>query len=306
MIAVYQTVNSHAPAIHWWLANDSRFGPQLYESLFLNNNPDDDNIGSIISEVRNLNDIDPDLYENHQESLREMENKEDPEIVDCTSTYFNYNKKYQYPVWSNYFGSCHKLSVPQADKLIFAQSSTEESAFFYMTQYAFNEITSPLAVDRQSFLWWQDHVYVDGKDVGKWREIWYEKYHQKTIDDLMCGKLCYMWQLNFAHWDLYHALARGEEEFDLDYSFSRLFKVKYNPSDINTQKEILNSLDNKNFNYLKMDVEWFNKTDVILDYIGVSSSSKLDDAAKWYSKQYYEAVKRYKRVYNKYYRGIEL
>ena len=49
-IGIYQTVNAHAPAIHWWLAHDNRFGPQLYYGM----NPalSGDNIGSIVNEIR--------------------------------------------------------------------------------------------------------------------------------------------------------------------------------------------------------------------------------------------------------------
>ena len=88
-IAIYQTVNAHAPAIHCWLAHDPRFGPQLYEAM-----PpacDYERIGSIVQENRIVDEcIDNNEYDMHQESLREMENKEAINgIVDCTSRYLS-------------------------------------------------------------------------------------------------------------------------------------------------------------------------------------------------------------------------
>ena len=56
-IAIYQTVNAHAPAIHWWLAQDKRFGPQLYQGMAPICNGEQ--IGSIVQEIRN-EDIDAD------------------------------------------------------------------------------------------------------------------------------------------------------------------------------------------------------------------------------------------------------
>ena len=49
---------------------------------------------------------------------------------------------YQYPVWSNYFGCTrYPNSVPLGDKLLFAKSTTNDDAMFYITQYAFMKLT---------------------------------------------------------------------------------------------------------------------------------------------------------------------
>ena len=198
-IAIYQTVNAHAPAIHWWLAQDKRFGPQLYQGL----NPvhEDEHIGSIVQEIRN-EEIDADVYAIHQESLREMENKEAVNgIVDCTSSYFNFARKYEYPVWSNYFGATKENAVTiDCDKLLFAKSTTNNDAMFYITQYAFNKLTIN-EVNDHSRIWWEDHKLIAGKVLDNWKEIWYRDYHDQCIQDFHNGKLQYMWQLNFAHWD---------------------------------------------------------------------------------------------------------
>ena len=306
-IGIYQTVNSHAPAIHWWLAHDPRFGPQLYEGknpCFIGKH-----IGSLVEEIRGNpvtkeidQDMDPELYDIHQESLREMENKDAiNNQVDCTSAYFEFNKQFQYPVWSNYFGSTFYIKNRiKCDKLIFAESTTEQSAFFYITQYAFNKI-DVAQVNDHSEIWWKDHMLMGGNDIGRWKEVWYKDYHNQCIADCHSGKLQYMWQLNFAHWDLFEALNKGSSTFKLDYSVYRLFEKKLNPSDIEGQQSSIRSLKENNADHLLVDIEWFNNTDIILDYLGISNSAELIKAAEIYSTRYYSALKEYERIYNKYY-----
>ena len=118
----------------------------------------------------------------------------------------------------------------------------------------------------------------------------------------MSGKLQYMWQLNFAHWDLYHQLLHDEPAFKLDYSFHRLFKEKHDPSDIESQNQSLTNIQKNNIDHLVVDVKWFNNTDVILDYLGISNSTELDNAAQVYSERYKQVVEAYDILYNKYYK----
>jgi len=307
-IGIYQTVNAHAPAIHWWLAHDPRFGPQLYEGA--EPRPNKLAIGNIAQELRNdeqTQEINEELYDIHQESLREMENKRESlengiPRIECTSEYFKFNKQFQYPVWSNYFGSCYSPEfAPLADKLIFAQSTTKQSAMFYITQYAFN-ILSLTELTNHCKIWWEDHMLMGGDDIGKWKEIWYRDYHDQCIADLNSGKLQYMWQLNFAHWDLFEALLdNGDGKFELDYSFYRLFEEKHNPEDVYGQNDALGHIKENNIDHLVVDVEWFKNTDVILDYLGVSNSQILKDTAKLYHTRYYAVKHAYKKLYNKYY-----
>jgi hypothetical protein len=315
-IAIYQTVNAHAPAIHWWLAQDKRFGPQLYERL----DPvcNGDQIGSIVQEIRGADVTDHKIYDAHQESLRELENKKDVNgIVDCTSAYFDANKGfwgngedpivgYEYPVWSNYFG-CTKntQAVPLCDKLLFAQSTVEQSAMFYITQYAFNKITIN-DIDDHSKIWWEDHMLMGGEVIGNWKEIWYKDYHNKCIDDFHNNKLQYMWQLNFAHWDLFNSLENSDGKFDLDYSPKRLFEEKHNTDDIEAQDVSIKSMKENNVDHLLVDIEWFNNTDVILDYLSIKNSKALDDAALLYKERYKVVCKAYEELSNKYYKGIIL
>ena len=300
-IAIYQTVNAHAPAIHWWLAQDKRFGPQLYQGL----NPvhEDEHIGSIVQEIRN-EEIDADVYDIHQESLREMENKEAVNgIVDCTSSYFNFARKYEYPVWSNYFGATKESAVTiDCDKLLFAKSTTDNDAMFYITQYAFNKLTIN-EVNDHSRIWWEDHKLIAGKVLDNWKEIWYRDYHDQCIQDFHNGKLQYMWQLNFAHWDLHNMLLENKSKFTLDYSIERLFEEKHKTDDIDRQQITIKSMTDNNVDHLLVDIEWFNNTSAILDYLSLSNSETLIQTALLYGERYTEVINAYDKLFNKYYKG---
>tara|TARA_R110001592_G_scaffold257406_1_gene520976 strand:+ start:348 stop:1259 length:912 start_codon:yes stop_codon:yes gene_type:complete len=300
-IAIYQTVNAHAPAIHWWLAQDKRFGPQLYQGL----NPvhEDEHIGSIVQEIRN-EEIDADVYDIHQESLREMENKEAVNgIVDCTSSYFNFARKYEYPVWSNYFGATKESAVTiDCDKLLFAKSTTNNDAMFYITQYAFNKLTIN-EVNDHSRIWWEDHKLIAGKVLDNWKEIWYRDYHDQCIQDFHNGKLQYMWQLNFAHWDLHNMLLENKSKFTLDYSIERLFEEKHKTDDIDRQQITIKSMTDNNVDHLLVDIEWFNNTSAILDYLSLSNSETLIQTALLYGERYTEVINAYDKLFNKYYKG---
>jgi len=233
-----------------------------------------------------------------------MENKEDVNgIVDCTSSYFNFVRKYEYPVWSNYFGATKKYKVTiDCDKLLFAQSTVEQSAMFYITQYAFNKMDLSNLNDR-TMLWWQDHMLMGGEDIGDWKETWYRDYHDQCIADFHNGKLQYMWQLNFAHWDLYNMFLENKSKFTLDYSIERLFEEKHKTDDIDRQQTTIKSMTDNNVDHLLVDVEWFNNTSAILNYLGIENSKELDDAASLYSKRYYTVCKSYDKLFNKYYKG---
>ena len=318
-IGIYQTVNAHAPAIHWWLAHDKRFGPQLYYGQEPVHNGDD--VGSIVQEIRRNPDgggfdhiMDPTLYDIHQESLREMENKDEENgRIDCTSAYFDANKGlwgndedpivgYEYPVWSNYFG-CTKetIYVPACDKLIFAKSTTEQSAMFYITQYAFSKMPTHM-IDHHTKIWWEDHMLMGGKEIGKWKTIWYKDYHSQCKEDAENGKLQYMWQLNFAHWDLFDSLKNSSDgKFDLDYSFYRLFEEKHNSDDIEAQDVSIRGMAENNVDHLLIDAEWFKHQVDIFDYLGVKNSDVLIETASLYGKRYNEVVTAYEDIRNKYY-----
>jgi len=297
MISIYQTVNAHAPAIHWWLATDPRFGPQLYQGYDPKPNTASNRI---VEEMRFNKHFQPDnldeaVYNVHQESLRQLENgsTNDMNQVDCTSDYFEYTKDLcEYPVWSNYFGCTQNgLGIPKSDKLIIAKSTVEESAMFYITQYAFNKLDLD-DIEDHSEVWWKDHMLLDGNDIGKWKEIWYRDYQDQCIQDFKDGKLQYMWQLNFAHWDLDKALrVHNRESFELDYSWNRLVKEKHDAEEIITQNYCIQNLK---VDHLVVDINWVENTDVILDYIGVSNSDILIKSAAMYKKRLTKVMQSYK------------
>ena len=305
-IGIYQTVNAHAPAIHWWLAHDPRFGPQLYEGT--DPCPNKLAIGNIVQELRNdeqTQEINEELYNVHQETLREMENKRESDqkqhLELCRDIAQKFNKDFKILRMYNYFGNCYSPEyAPLVDKLIFARATTEQSAMFYITQYAFNTL-SIVELTNHCKIWWEDHMLMGGDTIGKWKEVWYRDYHDQCIADLESGKLQYMWQLNFAHWDLEKALrVYNRESFELDYSWN-IFEEKHNPDDFHGQNDTLGYIKENNIDHLVVDVEWFKNTDVILDYLGVSNSQVLTDTAKLYSERYKTVVEAYDILYNKYY-----
>jgi len=320
MIAVYQIVNAHAPAIHWWLATDPRFGPQLYQledphhTQTIPTQLDKNFVGGIVTEWRHPTDMDQTVYELHQESLREMENlvsgsSTDHIRVDCTSKYFNAMEGhwgngedpivgYQYPVWSNYFGNTNSAAVPLSDKLIFCESSMAENCFFYVSQYAFVTLTLE-EIDEHTTVWWEDHKLMGGKILDSWKDVWYNKYHQQVINDFNEGELQYMWQLNFAHWDLHTNLKNGIDNFELDYSFDRLFKSKLDPHGILPQTETLDHIKDK-VDYLSVDINWFDNIDVILDYLQITKSDALVQSAKDYKLRFEYCREEYNKLFSKY------
>jgi hypothetical protein len=306
-IAVYQTVNAHAPAIHWWLANDSRFGPQIYlgKEPFMNTFTTQESIGNIVAEMRNpgYEPITEELYEIHQESMRKMENLDAfDNVSDCTREYFEYSKTFEYPVWSNYFGNTkNKTSSPYCDKLIFAKSNKGEDPMFYITQYAYQSFTNVEDVKSHSEIWWKDHMFMDGNNVGtggmteKWKEIWYAKYEDQSIQDFHDGKLKYMWQLNQSHWDLYHSLLEDKENITLDYSEEKLLERCDDTQTLINQENRLTELRS---DALVVNIDWYENPNIILDYLEVSNSPELTSAVALYKERFLKVREAYNKKFN--------
>ena len=101
-------------------------------------------------------------------------------------------------------------------------------------------------------------------------------------------------------------LAENKSKFTLDYSIERLFKEKHKTDDFNAEQNAIKSMTDNNVDHLLVDIEWFNKTNIILDYLGISNSKELDDAALLYKERYKIVCKAYKELSNKYYKGIIL
>jgi len=110
-----------------------------------------------------------------------------------------------------------------------------------------------------------------------------------------------MWQLNFAHWDLFHQLQEGNSPFKLDYSFYRLFEDKHDPSDIEEQQLTIDAMHENNVDHLLIDAEWFKHQVDIFDYLGTKNSDVLIETASLYGKRYNGVVTAYEDIRNKYY-----
>jgi len=111
-----------------------------------------------------------------------------------------------------------------------------------------------------------------------------------------------MWQLNFAHWDLFHSLKNNSDgKFDLDYSYVRLFEEKHKEDDIEAQDVSIRSMAENNVDHLLIDAEWFKHQVDIFDYLGVKNSDVLIETASLYGKRYNEVVTAYEDIRNKYY-----
>ena len=281
MITIYCSVNSTAPCLHWWLCNDKRFGPQAY--YIPDQQPNGKHIGSLVLEDRDDIHVPIDVYHQHQKTHQNMENlRPNGTFIDFTQPFEKYNDKYKHVVWSNYFGSIYQSSWKiQSDYSIIIDSTIEDFIFNYVSVYAF----IPLDVaksERDSRIWYEDHTILDNEFVNEWKTLWYEKYHPQVLQQFEDGKLKYMWQLNYAHWDLHHAIIDGKDKIDLDFSEHRLFDKFKDDEEIIFNKDVIKT----NTDSLIINTDWHNNTSQILEYIGESSSPELEESLKVYSNKY--------------------
>lgn len=299
-VAVYNSVNGSAPAIAWWLASDSRFGPQLYE--FESRQSDNDkNIGGIIIEDRGNSIVSPRVYDLHQESLRRMENLDaEDQISDCVSPFNEIENDYNICVWSNYFGCLKDTSTAiNVEKTIINNTSAQEFQFFYISQYAFNPI-SHQHVDSHTNLWWQDHMLMDGSNIGEWKKVWYDQYHDYMHKQIDSGLLKYMWQLNFAHWDLYHAQLNGSNDITLADDSDRLFKKFQEDNDADDINYTIKTYQKLNKNHIVVGDDWFDRPEYILDYLEISNSNVLEENLKIYIDKYNSKKEQFDRIFKQY------
>jgi hypothetical protein len=299
-IAVYNSVNGSAPAIAWWLASDNRYGPQLYDFEWREAN-DNKNIGGIVIEDRDNRIVSEKVYNLHQESLRRMENLDaNEQVSDCVSPFNEIENDYDICVWSNYFGCLKDTStVINVDKTIINNTSAQEFQFFYISQYAFNTI-SHQHVDSHTNLWWQDHMLMNGSNIGKWKSVWYDQYHDYMHTQIDSGFLKYMWQLNFAHWDLYHAQASGSNDITLTDDPARLFGKFQEDNDADDINYTIKTYEQLNKSHIIVGDDWFKQPDYILDYLEISSSSVLDEKLKIYIDKYNSKKEQFNHVFKQY------
>ena len=309
MISIYQTNNGSAPAIHWWLSSSNKkFGPQLYDFYkFGTHNydymlSDEYHIGSMVVEMRENANLDNEVYDLHQESMRQMENYVPVnDRVDCVSNYFNGLKNlYEVPVWSNYFGCCEKGAFPASEKLIYCNHSEYDICFFYITQYAFTLLDEE-KVHNDSKLWWQDHKFVDNAVTDNWKEIWYKDYQPQVLKDFENGKLKYMWQLNFSHWDLQRAISNGKTSFDLDYGSNRLFEHKLNDVDHISREVWAKHKDS--VDHLGVSIDWFDHTKEICDYVEITETDEMKKTSNMYKDTFLKVRDKYDTMFGKYIRS---
>ena len=266
LTAIYGDKNGTQDSIAWWLCEEDNIGPQIYNAPWrtgkIQAKFDNPNLGTLVEDCR--------LYEEHDETMRLMENTSD----DFLQPWRQHESAHTNLVWSNYFGC---LLNPQqkiiSDKLILCRESQQEDCFHYMISHAFKMLTAD-KIDDDSEVWWRDHVYVDGKHIGDWHKVWYSLYHNKMLTAHSEGKLRYMWQLNYMHWDLFHALAEGKDTGGIElcspHDYHRLFQEKLEP-----QPNVIEQTINSNTGLVVDDPNWFTSADAILDYLDIAWTDSL-------------------------------
>jgi hypothetical protein len=159
-----------------------------------------------------------------------------------------------------------------------------------MISHAFKMLTAE-GIDDDSDVWWRDHVYVDGEHIGDWHRLWYSLYHDQMLTAHAEGKLRYMWQLNYMHWDLFHALAEGKDTSGIKlcspYDYYRLFQEKLDESDFAFENipDIEQTINN-NTGLVVDDPQWFSSADVILDYLDIAWTDSLKQNLQEYIQMY--------------------
>lgn len=276
-VAIYNSVNGAAPLIGWWLATDARMGPQLYEDTF-HIESNEKNIGTSVNEIRSYRAphiLSNDNYDRHQETLRRMENLDAVNgVSDCLQPFDDIENHYDICIWSNYFGDLKEIeSTIKADKTILVKTSNAERQFFYISNYAFNAMKKDL-IDDHSKIWWEDHMLMNGEILGNWKEIWYNKYHNYMHEQFDKGVLKYMWQLNYAHWDLYHAIADGHDDIEFVHcdDIDRLFNERNDAEDI---ESTIKAYDDLGQSYIVVGDNWYENPEKILNYIGIDMTTEL-------------------------------
>ena len=266
LTAIYGDKNGTQDSIAWWLCEEDGIGPQIYNAPWrtgkIQAQFDNPMLGTLVEDCR--------LYEEHDETMRLMENTSD----DFLEPWRQHESAHTNLVRSNYFGC---LLNPQqkiiSDKLILCRESQQEDCFHYMISHAFKMLTAD-KIDDDSEVWWRDHVYVDGKHIGDWHKIWYSLYHDKMLTAHTEGKLRYMWQLNYMHWDLFHAIQEGKATGGIElcspHDYHRLFQEKLEP-----QPNVIEQTINSNTGLVVDDPNWFTSADSILDYLNIAWTDSL-------------------------------
>lgn len=281
LTAIYGNKNGTQDSIAWLLCEESNIGPQIYTAPWKNLKPNKRFeyavLGPLVEDLREGKYADL-----HITTMRHMENDEPDEngVLNFLQPFRTLESIYSNVVWSNYFGGIKRnYSLISADKVILCNETLLEDTFHYVISHAFKLIDYK-RIENHCRLWWQDHVYVDNEDVGQWREIWYNHYHSLMHKLHDQGKLKYMWQLNFAHWDLYHALERGGDPYaiklvDAD-DFDRLIEQKLCNDNEKAMHSTLHFHKEAGVDHIVVnDPCWWDQIDEILNYTGIDKSDNL-------------------------------
>lgn len=274
---IYGAKNGTQDSIAWWLCHKEGIGPQSY-------------LAPHIDDKRQ--DLDP------KRSTLILDNRSNDEYVECHRLMENvrgdiiepmrkFEKDYDMLIWSNFFGELKYADQKiDCDKLIICDQDPLEDCFHYVVTHALKPLDHE-QIDRDSEVWWRDHMYVNGEEVGQWKEIWYSKYHKQMHEDFDNGKLVYMWQLNFMHWGLQSSLTDNTNYPELKEKddIGELIKdkvLKHQPNNLD-----ITLTHNPNALYVR-DPVWFDyrKVKMILEYLEIPDDENLQDALDKYEKAY--------------------
>lgn len=279
--AIYGDKNGTQDSIAWWISEEENCGPQIYQAPWRTGKVsatfDNPLLGTMVEDIRSI--------EEHVETLRLMENVPGDFIQPMRV----FEKDYKMLIWSNYFGAmCNPKQVIEADKVILCNESKLEDCFHYIISHAFKKL-SKSKIDDDTEVWWMDHVYVGGENLGIWKEIWYNKYHEQTYSDFENGKLVYMWQLNYMHWDLYHAIENGHDQINMvdKDDFDRLFCEKLQ----NDYDSINQTIEYNPSALVVTDPTWWSQADDILNFLNMKKTESLQTNLKDYITAYSEKRK---------------
>jgi len=287
-ISIYQNNTGSAPAIHWWLSQDLNIGPELYEFDTGYCRPSGNHVGAIVIENEESK-----YSKMHTQSLALLDQQE-PSIIDVMAPFNDVKSEFDFFLWSNYTSNlANPDNIIKADKTIIVDNSVEEQLFFYISQYAFAWLGSVNDIEEQTTAWSNEH------NNEKWKEVWYEKYHNDFLQAFKDKKLKYMWQLNFAHHDLMDQLAKGKDDITLidANNHERLFEVKKQEEDFT---DTLFAYANSETDHIIVSDNWFDNYEDILDYTRILSSFRLKKYVLDYTRLYKRKKQLYQSTFSKY------
>jgi len=285
MISIFSMINNSGPILHYWLAQDSRFGPQCYlpGKNFANG------LGQIVAEQRDpFEHITQELIDTHQHTHQLLENNlpDDKGVINCVYPFRQYENDYDNVVWSNFFGMVNWTEQCEFDteKAILVKCTDADHAFHYISGYALRPLLKE-EIDFDSKIWYEDHTMMEDKFlIETWKDIWYGKYHNKCQELWDNGTLRHMWQLNFLHWDLWNAIDAGKNEIDMDITDERLFSQFKNHPGVQNNKLFIRDYKGDK---LVVESDWYDQYKEILGYCDVISS----DVLRQYLKELRETYK---------------